>query len=61
MPSAEIKTRNDLNKPFPKKNLVPLGSEYLFDIVCSCFDRTAGPQKNYKDSTFELKNNMAAT
>jgi len=22
----------DVDAPFPKKNLVPLGSEYLFDI-----------------------------
>lgn len=32
--------------PFPKKNLVPLGLVYLFDITCKVLLNTAGPQKN---------------
>lgn len=27
-----------------------LGSEYLLDIVLSCLERTAGPQKNWKSN-----------
>jgi len=42
------------DSPFPKKNLVPLGSEYLFDIWWSCFERTAGPQKNCR-TTFNKR------
>lgn len=34
--------------PFPKKNFVPLGFEYLLDMVCSVLESTDGPQKNYK-------------
>ena len=36
----------DGHVPFPKKNRVPSGCEYLFDIWCSCLERTGGPQKN---------------
>ena len=35
------------NSPLPKKNLVPLGSEYLLDIWCRSLDSWGGPQKNW--------------
>jgi len=33
---------------FPKKNFVPLGFEYLLDMVCRVLESTDGPQKNCK-------------
>lgn len=36
------------NSPLPKKNLVPLGSEYLLDIWCRSLDSWGGPQKNWE-------------